>query len=90
MAARTPAITANDDIVWVEAYGKCIIRYPDGTPRMFIAIDIYMSEIYQEKTQLEILTNLIDYGLINSDVGVWYHQRHFLEGKYYFTQSFQS
>ena len=89
MAARTPVVTHKDDIVWVESYGKCIMRYSDGTPRLFIAIDIYMSEIYQEKTQLEILTNLVDYGLVNSDVGIWYHQKHFLDGKYYFTESYQ-
>lgn len=88
-AGRTPTVTINDDIVWVEAYGKCILRYPDGRPRFFLAIDIYMSEIYQEKTQLELLNNLTNYGLTNSDVGVWYHQRHYLEGKYYFTPSFQ-
>lgn len=89
IAARTPVVTTDDDIVWVEAYGKCIIRYPDGSPRFFIAIDIYMSEIYEEKTQLQLLTNLVDYGLVNSDVGVWYHQRHYLDGKYYFTESYQ-
>jgi diguanylate cyclase (GGDEF)-like protein len=88
-AGRTPAVTKDDDIVWVEMYGKCIMRYPDGSPRFSIAIDIYMSEIYEEKNQLQLLNNLIDYGLVNSDVGIWYHQRHYLEGKYYFTPSYQ-
>jgi diguanylate cyclase (GGDEF)-like protein len=88
-AGRTPAVTKEDDIVWVEMYGKCILRYPDGSPRLTIAIDIYMSEIYEEKNQLQLLNNLIDYGLVNSDVGIWYHQRHYLEGKYYFTPSYQ-
>lgn len=88
-AGRTPTVTADDEIVWVEAYGKCILRYPDGSPRFFLAIDIYMSEIHEEKTQLELLNNLIDYGLINADVGIWYHQRHYKEGKYYFTESYQ-
>lgn len=87
-AGRTPAITVNDEIVWVEAYGKCVLRYPDGSPRLFIAIDIYMSEIYEEKTQLQLLNNLIDYGLVNSDVGVWYNQLHYIERKYYFTESY--
>jgi len=89
-AGRTPAVTYQDETVWVEAYGKCVLRYPDGSPRLFVAIDIYMSEIHEEKTQLELLNNLINVGLINSDVGVWYHQRHYLEGKYYFTQSYQN
>jgi diguanylate cyclase (GGDEF)-like protein len=86
---RTPVVTNNDEIVWVEAYGKCMLRYPDGRPRFVVAVDIYMSEIYEQKIQLELLNNLIDYGLLNSDVGIWYHQRHHLEGKYYFTNSFQ-
>lgn len=88
-AGRSPTVTANDEIVWVEAYGKCILRYPDGSPRFFLAVDIYMSEIHEEKTQIELLNNLIDYGLINADVGIWYHQRHYKEGKYYFTDSYQ-
>jgi diguanylate cyclase (GGDEF)-like protein len=88
-AGRTPTITDKGNIVWVEAYGKCILRYPDGSPRFFVAIDIYLSEIHEEKTQLELLTNLFDIGLISSDVGIWYHQRHYLEGRYYFTESYQ-
>lgn len=88
-AGRTPTISNSDKIIWVEAYGKCILRYPDGSPRLFIAIDIYMSDLQEEKTQLDILNNLIDHGLLNSDVGVWYYQRHFLDGKYYFTHSYQ-
>lgn len=88
-AGRTPTVTANEDILWVEAYGKCLIRYPDGRPRLFVALDIYMSDIFEKTNQLEIIKNLIDYGLISSQIGVWYHQRHFLEGKYYFTESYQ-
>jgi len=87
---RTPAVTANDEIVWVEAYGKCLIRYPDGRPRFVVAIDIYMSEIFENVNHLETLNNLIDYGLISSEVGVWYYQRHFMEGRYYFTESYQA
>lgn len=87
---RTPAVSAKDEVVWVEAYGKCLLRYPDGRPRFFIAIDLYMSEIFENVNQLETLNNLIDYGLISSDVGVWYHQRHFMEGRYYFTESYQA
>ena len=49
-----------------------------------------MSEIFESVNQLETLNNLIDYGLISSDVGVWYHQRHFMEGRYYFTESYQA
>ncbi|QMS84690.1 HD domain-containing phosphohydrolase [Candidatus Xianfuyuplasma coldseepsis] len=89
-AARTPVVTKDDKIVWVEAYGKCLLRYPDGTPRFVIAIDIYLTDIYEEKIQLELITSLIDKGLINSNVGIWYHQRHYLEGKYYFTKSYQT
>ncbi|MCF7925550.1 MAG: diguanylate cyclase [Candidatus Izimaplasma sp.] len=85
---RTPAVTADDDVVWVEAYGKCLLRYPDGSPRFFVAIDIYMSEVFERINQLEILHNLIDYGLVNSNVGVFYFQRHFKEGRYYFTESY--
>jgi len=88
-AGRTPAITASDDILWVEAYGKCLIRYPDGRPRFIVAIDIYMSDIFEKTNQLEIIKNLINYGLVGSDIGVWYHQTHFLEGRYYFTESYQ-
>lgn len=88
-AGRTPAVTKEDMVVWVESYGKCFLRYPDGTPRLFIAIDIYMTDIYEEKTQLDLINNLFDTGLVNSDVGVWYYQKQFLEGKYYFTKSFQ-
>ena len=85
---RTPAVTAKDDIVWVEAYGKCLLRYSDGRPRFFVAIDIYMSEVFERINQLEILHNLIDYGLLNSEVGVFYFQRHFKQGRYYFTDSY--
>ncbi len=86
---RTPAVTANDEIIWVESYGKCYLRYPDGSPRFTVAIDIYLSEIFENLNQLNILNNLIDTGMISSDVGVWYHQRHFKEGRYYFTESYQ-
>lgn len=88
-AGRTPALTNDEKTIWVESYGKCFLRYPDGSPRLFVAIDIYMTDIYEEKTQLELLNNLVDYGLINSDVGVWYHQRHYAEGRYYFTEAYQ-
>ena len=87
---RTPAVSADDEVVWVEAYGKCLIRYPDGSPRLFVAIDIYMSEIFENVNQLETLNNLIDYGLVSSEVGVWYYQKHFMEGRYYFTESYQA
>jgi len=86
---RTPALSASGEIIWVEAYGKCFLRYPNGKPRFVLAIDVYMSEVFERINQLEILNNLTDYGLIGSQVGVWYHQRHFSEGRYYFTESYQ-
>lgn len=86
-AGRTPAVTVDGDIKWVEAYGKCLIRYPDGRPRFFIAIDIYLSDVFENYHQMDLLTNLIDTGLINSKVGVWYYQKHFTVGRYYFTKS---
>ena len=86
---RTPVLTSNEEIVWVESYGKCLIRYPDGRPRFSIAVDIYMSEIFDRSNQLEILRNLVDTGLISSEVGIWYYQKHFKVGRYYFTQSYQ-
>ena len=88
--SRTPAATINDEIIWVESYGKCCLRYPDGRPRFFVALEIYLSEIYENLTQLTLLNNLIDSGLVGSDVGVWYHQRHYKDGRYYFTSSFQN
>lgn len=84
---RTPAYTKDNKIVWVEAYGKCLIRYPDGSPRFFIAIDIYLSDLVEERHQLTILNSLINKGLTNSNVGVWYYQKHFKQGRYYFTKS---
>ena len=88
--SRTPAATIHDEILWVESYGKCYLRYPDGRPRFFVALEIYLSEVYENLTQLTLLNNLIDSGLVGSDVGVWYHQRHHKEGRYYFTNSFQN
>jgi diguanylate cyclase (GGDEF)-like protein len=87
---RTPAVTVKDEIVWVEAYGKCLVRYPDGSPRFFIAIDLYLSDISEELNQTNIVNSLTNHGLINSNVGVWYYQKHFKEGRYYFTKSHKS
>jgi len=86
---RTPVATSTEEILWVESYGKCIIRYPDGRPRLSIAIDIYLSDLFDRSNQLELLSNLVDTGLISSEVGIWYHQRHFKVGRYYFTESYQ-
>lgn len=86
---RTPAVTAENDIIWVESYGKCLIRYPDGNPRFLVAIDIYLSDVFDRTNQVELLNNLIDTGLTSSQVGIWYYQRHFKKGRYYFTQSYQ-
>ena len=85
---RTPTVTADNSIIWVEGYGKCILRYPDGTPRFSIAIDIYMSELFEKVNQLEIIRNVTETGLISSEVGLFYYQRHFQEGYYYFTESY--
>jgi diguanylate cyclase (GGDEF)-like protein len=85
---RSPIVTADDTILWVEAYGKCLLRYPDGRPRFSIAIDIYMSEVFEKINQLEIIRNVTEAGLTSSDIGVFYHQRHFKVGRYYFTDSF--
>ena len=87
--ARTPAITFKDEVVWVETYGKCLLRYKNGDTRIFVANDIYVTDVYEENTNLNTITKLINIGLENSKVGVWFHQRHFLEGKYYFTESYQ-
>ncbi len=84
---RTPAYTIDEEIVWVEAYGVCLLRYADGSPRLFVAIDIYLSDIFETANQLQILNNLMEVGLINSNVGVWYYQKYYLEGRYYFTKS---
>jgi diguanylate cyclase (GGDEF)-like protein len=84
---RTPALTVDGETIWVEAYGKCLLRYPDGSPRFFIAIDIYLSDITENLNQLNIINSLTDIGLINSNVGVWYYQKHFTEGRYFFTKS---
>lgn len=86
-AGRTPAITANEETVWVEAYGKCLIRYKDGSPRFFVAIDVYLSDLFESSHQLKIINNLVSTGLTNSDVGIWYYQKHYIEGRYYFTDS---
>lgn len=86
---RTPALTVDNKIVWIEAYGKCLIRYPDGQPRFFIAIDLYLSDITENFNQLTIINSLTEKGLTNSKVGVWYYQKHFTEGRYYFTNSFK-
>ena len=89
-AARTPALTKKEQIVWVEAYGKCILRYPNGKPRLFVAIDIYLSELQEEKSQLEISSNLVNTGLTSADVGVWYYQQHYVHGHYNFTSSYKN
>ena len=57
---RTPALTKDEKVVWVEAYGKCLIRYKDGRPRFFIAIDIYLSDVFENNNQLKTLNTLID------------------------------
>lgn len=86
-AGRSPALTADDKEVWVESYGKCILRYKDGRPRFFVAIDIYLSDLLENSNQLTELNSLIDKGLMNADVGVWYYQKYHNEGRYYFTES---
>jgi len=86
-AGRSPATTVSGETVWVEAYGKCLIRYKDGSPRFFVAIDIYLSDVFESSHQLNIINNLVNTGLMNSDVGIWYYQKHYTKGRYYFTDS---
>lgn len=86
---RTPVSTSTNEILWVESYGKCLIRYPDGSPRLSVAIDIYLPDLFDKYNQMELLSNLVDTGLISSEVGIWYHQRYLKIGRYYFTDSYQ-
>lgn len=86
---RTPAFTKNDEEVWIEAYGKCILRYPDGSPRFFVAIDIYLSDLYEKSNQIALLNSLLNQGLQNSNVGIWYYVKQYKDGHYEFTESFR-
>lgn len=86
---RTPAYTKNNKEIWVESYGKCLIRYPDGSPRMFVAVDIYLSDLLENSNNATQLYHLIDDGLTNSEIGVWYYHKYHEEGKYYFTESWR-
>ena len=84
---RTPAFTFDNEEIWVESYGKVLLRYPDGRPRFVVAIDIYLSDLFEKSNQLALINNMIDSGLINSEVSVWYYQKNLQEGRYYFTES---
>lgn len=84
---RTPAFTVDNEEIWVEAYGICILRYPDGSPRFFVAVDIYLSDIFEKSNQIAVLNSLINQGLNNSNIGIWYYNKFHDEGRYYFTES---
>ena len=84
---RTPASTVDNKEVWVEAYGKCIIRYKDGRPRFFVAVDIYLDDYLERSNQLEVLNSLLNQGLTSSNVGVWYYNKFNNNGRYHFTDS---
>ncbi|MCF7927279.1 MAG: diguanylate cyclase [Candidatus Izimaplasma sp.] len=84
---KTPALTRNENVVWVEAYGKCFLRFSDGSPRFVVAIDLYLADALEDFKQGKLKNNLIDLGLMNSNVGVLYYQKNFKQGKYYFTES---
>jgi len=84
---RTPTYTIHDAEIWVESYGKCLLRYSDGSPRLFVALDIYLSDLLESSNQITTLNSLIDQGLVNSEIGIWYYQKYHNEGKYYFTDS---
>jgi diguanylate cyclase (GGDEF)-like protein len=86
---RTPAITKDDKEVWVEAYGKCLIRYPDGSPRFFVAIDIYLSDLLEQMNTTSTLKHLVDQGLFNADVGIWYYQKYNNKRRFYYTDSWK-
>lgn len=90
LGVKTPGINKNDEFLWVNTYGKCLLRYKDGTVRFMVALDIFNSDVLQINIDNRIQQDLINQGLENSKVGVWFHMRHYLEGKYYFNQSFQS
>ena len=87
---RTPAFTKNNEEVWVEAYGKCVLRYPDGSPRFFVAIDIYLSDLFEKSNQIVLLNSLLNQGFISSNVGIWYYVKQYKVGHYEFTESFRS
>ncbi len=86
---RTPAFTVDNEEVWVEAYGKCILRYADGSPRFFVALDIYLSDFLEKSNQLEMLYSLINNGLSHSNVGIWYYHKHHDQPRYEFTNSYK-
>lgn len=86
-AGRTPASNSKNEEVWIEAYGKCLLRYPDGSPRFFVAIDIYLSDLFEKSNQISLLNSLLNQGLQNSNVGIWYYVRQYDKGIYEFTES---
>ncbi len=84
---RTPAFSVHNEEIWVDSYGKCILRYPDGRPRFFVAVDIYLSDLFEKSNQISVLNSLINQGLSDSDVGIWYYNKYHNKGRYYFTDS---
>lgn len=87
---RTPASSKSNEEIWVEAYGKCLLRYPDGSPRFFVAIDIYLSDLFEKSNQISLLNSILNQGLQNSNVGIWYYVKQYNEGIYEFTESHRS
>ncbi len=82
---RTPMMTPQGNIVWVDSRGKVVLRYEDGTPRFVVAVDIFISEEVEKEEALFKLQSIMSQGLVNSGIGVWWHD--YEEGHYYFHQT---
>ncbi len=72
--ARTPLLTDKGEVVWTDSRGKVILRYEDGSPRFIVAVDIFVNDIIEKENEIFKLQSLIDQGLTNSNIGVWWYE----------------
>lgn len=82
---RTPLLTPQGKIIWIDSRGKVILRSEDGLPRFVVAVDIMINDQVEKEQELFKLQSLIDEGLSNSNIGVWWHE--YEDGHYYFNQT---
>jgi len=83
--ARTPLLTPQGKIVWTDSKGKVVLRYDDGSPRLVVAVDIFVNDEIENEAKLFKLSSIIDQGLENSNIGVWWHDQ--VDGKDCFHQT---
>ncbi|XMB86644.1 diguanylate cyclase [Mycoplasmatota bacterium WC44] len=69
---KYPLLTKKNSIVWIDSFAKIVRRDKYNRPLLMIGVDLLISEEVTAQMEAETLKKVIDEGLNNSDIGVWW------------------